>query len=90
MRGFMSKRLAFENARIVTADAVVAGGLIADDGVIQERTPMGRPLADAIDFDGDLLMPGLVELHTDNLERQFQPRPGVRWPPDAAMLAHDQ
>ncbi len=90
MRGFMSKRLAFENARIVTADAVVEGGLIADDGVIQEMTPIGRPLDDAIDVDGDLLMPGLVELHTDNLERQFQPRPGVRWPPDAAMLAHDQ
>lgn len=86
----MSKRLAFENARIVTADSVVEGGLIADGGVIQELTPLDRPPTDAVDCDGDLLMPGLVELHTDNLERQFQPRPGVRWPPDAAMLAHDQ
>ena len=34
-------------------------------------------------------MPGLVELHTDNLERHSSPRPGVRWPADAAVVAHD-
>jgi len=90
MRGFMGERIAFENARIVTADAVIEGGLIADDGVIQEVLPKGRVIDHAIDLGGDYLMPGLVELHTDNLERQFQPRPSVRWPPDAAMLAHDQ
>ncbi|MEZ5932491.1 MAG: alpha-D-ribose 1-methylphosphonate 5-triphosphate diphosphatase [Alphaproteobacteria bacterium] len=86
----MTERIAFENARIVTANAVIEGGLIADGGVIRELTPRGRKLERAIDFAGDYLMPGLVELHTDNLERQFQPRPSVRWPPDAAMLAHDQ
>jgi alpha-D-ribose 1-methylphosphonate 5-triphosphate diphosphatase len=31
----------------------------------------------------------LVELHTDNLERNLAPRPGVDWPPLAALLAHD-
>ena len=86
----MDERIAFENARIVIADAVVQGGLIADRGVIQEILPGGRTIGGAIDFGGDFLMPGMVELHTDNLERQFQPRPSVRWPPDAAMLAHDQ
>ena len=86
----MSGRTAVENARIVTPDAVVEGGLVVDDGLIQEITPSGRLVEEAIDFDGDYLIPGLVELHTDNLERQFAPRPSVRWPPDAAMLAHDQ
>lgn len=86
----MSERIAFENARIVTSDTVLEGGLIIDDGVIQEFQPKGRTISDAIDLGGDYLMPGLVELHTDNLERQFAPRPSVRWPPDAAMLAHDQ
>ncbi len=90
MRGHMSKQAAFENARIVTADAVIEGGVIAADGVIQEIMPKGRKIEAAVDVDGDYLLPGLVELHTDNLERQFQPRPSVRWPPDAAMLAHDQ
>lgn len=90
MRGFMSKRAAFENARIVTRDAVIEGGVIAADGMIQEILPAGRMIEHAVDLAGDYLLPGLVELHTDNLERQFQPRPAVRWPPDAAMLAHDQ
>ena len=34
-------------------------------------------------------MPGLVELHTDNLEKHFAPRPGVQWPILAAVMAHD-
>ncbi|GHC53581.1 phosphonate metabolism protein PhnM [Gemmobacter tilapiae] len=34
-------------------------------------------------------MPGLIELHTDNLERHIQPRPGVDWPHQAAIIAHD-
>ena len=86
----MGERIVFENARIVTSDDVIEGGLVADDGIIQEILPKGRTPAGAVDLDGDYLMPGLVELHTDNLERQFAPRPAVRWPPDAAMLAHDQ
>lgn len=86
----MSDRLAFDNARIVTADSVLEGGLIVADGVIQEIVAKGRSIDGAIDVGGDYILPGLVELHTDNLERQFQPRPAVRWPPDAAMLAHDQ
>jgi alpha-D-ribose 1-methylphosphonate 5-triphosphate diphosphatase len=78
------------NARIVTGDAVVRGGLVIDRGIIQEILPAGRAAPDALDFDDDYLLPGLVELHTDNLERQFQPRPRVRWPAQAAMLAHDR
>jgi alpha-D-ribose 1-methylphosphonate 5-triphosphate diphosphatase len=86
----MRGSLQITNARIVTEDAVVWGGLVVDRGVIQELLPVGRAEPAAIDFDGDYLLPGLVELHTDNLERQFQPRPKVRWPAQAAMLAHDR
>src|SRR5690606_20163886 len=40
-------------------------------------------------MEGDYLLPGLVELHTDNLEKHLTPRPGVRWPAEAAIVAHD-
>jgi alpha-D-ribose 1-methylphosphonate 5-triphosphate diphosphatase len=43
----------------------------------------------AFDCGGDHLAPGLIELHTDNLERHLEPRPGVRWPEGPAILAHD-
>lgn len=79
---------AISNARVVTADGVFEGGVYVRDGIIQEVFEGNGPQS-ALDFEGDFLIPGLVELHTDNLERQFQPRPGVKWPADAAMLAHD-
>jgi alpha-D-ribose 1-methylphosphonate 5-triphosphate diphosphatase len=86
----MSDSLQITNARVVTANAVVEGGLVIDRGIVQEILPAGRAAPGALDLAGDYLLPGLVELHTDNLERQFQPRPRVRWPARAAMLAHDR
>src|SRR5262249_45827514 len=41
------------------------------------------------DFGGDLLLPGLVELHTDHLENHFVPRPKVHWDPVAAVVSFD-
>lgn len=85
----MTAETVFTNARIVTAEAVVEGSLVVRDGRIAELGRGNSAVPDALDLGGDWLLPGLVELHTDNLERQFQPRPGVRWPADAAMLQHD-
>ena len=83
----MGSELVLANARIVTDDSVVAGALVVRDGRIAEVIEGGRVGTD--ELAGDWLLPGLVELHTDNLERLFNPRPGVRWPADAAMLTHD-
>ena len=47
-------------------------------------------LPSAIDVEGDYVTPGIVEMHTDNMEKHFVPRPGVFWPNGlAAALAHD-
>lgn len=81
--------LLLANARIVTADAVVGGCVVVRDGLIVEIAGGGSAVAGAVDLEGDWLLPGFVELHTDNLERQLSPRPGVRWPAEAAMLQHD-
>lgn len=76
------------NARIVTADAVFSGSLCCDGGVVT-RVDEG-PSAVGEDFEGDFLLPGLVEIHTDNIEKHFIPRNGVRWPAGlSAILAHD-
>jgi alpha-D-ribose 1-methylphosphonate 5-triphosphate diphosphatase len=77
----------FTDAKIVTPNAVVEGSLLIADGRIEAVTaewdPFGREL------DGDYLLPGLIEVHTDNMERHFVPRPGVRWPGRSAITAHD-
>ena len=85
----MTDEAVFANARIVTGDSVVMGALVTRGGRIAAVDPGATQAAGAVDLEGDWLLPGLVELHTDNLERLFSPRPGVRWPADAAMLTHD-
>ena len=79
----------FANARIVTPDGVVHGRLVVRDGSIADVAADGAATGLGEDLEGDLLLPGLIEVHTDNLEKQVQPRPKVRWPGDAALMAHD-
>ncbi|RCI76769.1 alpha-D-ribose 1-methylphosphonate 5-triphosphate diphosphatase [Pseudomonas aeruginosa] len=59
------------------------------DGLIAAVDEGRSHLAGAEDLGGDYLLPGLVELHTDNLEKHMTPRPGVDWPTASAVLAHD-
>ena len=85
----MIDELVATNGRLVAPDSVIEGTLRARNGRIVEVAEGRSHVRGALDLEGDWLLPGLVELHTDNLERQFSPRPGVRWPADAAMLIHD-
>lgn len=85
----MSSDLLITNARIIGRDAEITGSLLVRDGVIAEIDDAPSGATGAIDFGGDYLMPGLVELHTDNLEKHFAPRPGVRWPAKLAVINHD-
>ncbi len=85
----MTQEIIFANANIVTADAVIRGSLVVRDGLIARLDEGATAQSEAIDLGGDYLLPGLVEVHTDNLEKHFAPRPGVRWPSRAAVLAHD-
>ena len=85
----MSEETVLANARLILPGEVVQGSVILRDGVIAEIGTGSAVPAGAVDCEGDYLGPGLVELHTDNLERHLQPRPKVDWPHDAAILAHD-
>jgi len=77
------------NARLVLEDEVVTGSLVMRDGRIAGLDAAPSRAPGAIDCDGDYLLPGLIELHTDNMEKYFQPRPKVAWPSRQAALAHD-
>ena len=85
----MSLEAVFSNAVLVLADSVVSGTVVVRGGKIAD-VQRGRSRAPgAIDCDGDYLIPGAVDVHTDNLERQVLPRTHARWPSRSAMVAHD-
>ncbi len=77
----------FRNAAIVLRDEVVHGSLAVRDGRVTDIAPGASALGE--DLAGDLLIPGLVELHTDHIEGHYLPRPKVRWNMMAALQAHD-
>ncbi len=85
----MTKEVLFTNARIITPGGVIQGTLYVKEGNIAEIDSSVSHLPSRIDFEGDYLLPGLIELHTDHLENHVVPRPGVRWPSMAAILSHD-
>jgi alpha-D-ribose 1-methylphosphonate 5-triphosphate diphosphatase len=67
---------AFANARVVLGDEIVTGSVKITDGTIA-AVDAGGSVGE--DCEGDYLIPGLIELHTDQLEAHYRPRPGVYW-----------
>jgi alpha-D-ribose 1-methylphosphonate 5-triphosphate diphosphatase len=78
------------NAKLILDREVVPGTLCFDAEGIRAVDAGASSNPAAIDAQGDFLAPGLIEMHTDNLEKHFVPRPGIVWPNGlAAALAHD-
>ncbi|EKF58929.1 phosphonate metabolism protein PhnM [Agrobacterium albertimagni AOL15] len=81
--------LILSNARVVTPSHVLHGSVVIENGLIVEIHEGPSPHADALDFAGDYLLPGLVDIHTDHFEKHLYPRAHVRWDFMRAALAHD-
>ena len=80
--------MVFTNAMVVTADRAFSGHVVVADGRIVEIGEGPAPRG-GFDCEGDYLLPGLVELHTDHLEAHLMPRPRVMWHIGSAVLAYD-
>lgn len=85
----MTTEVVLSNAKIVTEHAVLEGSVVISEGAVVEVRPTGGPSRAALDLEGDLLLPGFVDVHTDHLEKVAAPRDGVAWEPLAAVLTYD-
>ncbi|UWQ80085.1 alpha-D-ribose 1-methylphosphonate 5-triphosphate diphosphatase [Leisingera sp. S132] len=85
----MTEEMILANAALVLPGEVRTGSVKVTGGVIADISDGASVPAGAMDCQGDFVSPGLVELHTDNLERHIQPRPKVDWPLASAIIAHD-
>ena len=92
------KEVIFTNANVVTPNGVINGTVVVrgehivtvEEGASKVGSTCECGSSLVRDVEGDYILPGLIEMHTDHLETQFQPRPGVLWPsPLAALVAHD-
>jgi alpha-D-ribose 1-methylphosphonate 5-triphosphate diphosphatase len=79
----------FTNAKVVGPDEIFGGTVVTRNGLVADVSAGMSSIAAAVDLEGDYLVPGLVEIHTDNLEHNVMPRPAVMWPVAEAIIAHD-
>lgn len=85
----MTQETILANAQLILPGETFSGSIVLRDGVIAGLSKGGSVPKGAVDCEGDFVAPGLIELHTDNLERHIHPRPRVDWPHQAAIVAHD-
>jgi alpha-D-ribose 1-methylphosphonate 5-triphosphate diphosphatase len=85
----MNDETIFTNAVLVLPASTLHGTIVFRGGDIADIQSGKSGALSARDMNGDFLLPGIVDTHTDNLERQVLPRSLARWPSRSAMVAHD-
>lgn len=78
-----------DQVNIVLANEVINGHVVVEAGKIKAIEKGRTTLPSAINGHGGYLMPGFVEIHTDQMDKCFTPRPKTHWPATAAMKLHD-
>lgn len=82
-------RHVFAHARAVLPDRVLDDAvLVVEDGLITEIRSGAVP-AEAVDLHGALLLPGIVDTHSDALEKEQKPRATVEFPPAFAVTSFE-
>ena len=78
-------------ARVVLPNDVLEdAAVLIEDGVIAAINPESGNGAQSIDLRGKTLIPGMIDLHCDALEKEVEPRPNVHFPLDFACAQADK
>jgi alpha-D-ribose 1-methylphosphonate 5-triphosphate diphosphatase len=84
-------RLYLSGARVVLLDTVLEDAtVLIEDGIIAAINPASGNVAQTIDLRGKTLIPGMIDLHCDALEKEVEPRPNVHFPLDFACAQADK
>lgn len=88
-----SPTLVVENGRVITPEEVIDGSVCIEDGriaAVKENVSAGADADRRIDADGQYVLPGLIDLHGDDIEHHLFPRSGSRVDPKMALAAADR
>ena len=84
-------KLYLTGARVVLPDTVIEDGtVLIEDDIIAAINPDSGNGAQTIDLSGKTLIPGMIDLHCDALEKEVEPRPNVHFPLDFACAQADK
>ena len=82
-----------QNATLILPDCIIQGGwLLIEDGRILdlgEATTCPTGIEQTIDADTQFLLPGLIDLHCDAIEKLIEPRPNVHFDMPFALSEAD-
>ncbi|MBD2772716.1 alpha-D-ribose 1-methylphosphonate 5-triphosphate diphosphatase [Iningainema tapete] len=79
------------NAQIILSNYVLENAsLLIEDGTIAAINPVVTSNAKAIDLNGKTVMPGMIDLHCDAIEKEIEPRPGALFPIPFAVAQIDK
>lgn len=87
----MNNKRYLTGARVVLKTEVIEdAAILIEDDVIAAINPGSGNGAEVIDLRGQTLIPGMIDLHCDALEKEVEPRPNVHFPLDFASAQADK
>lgn len=78
------QRYWIQNGNIITSHGLEQGCLLIEKGIIAGIYPVSHSIDEqeaVVDAEGCYVMPGLIDMHSDAIEKELQPRPGTYFPP---------
>jgi len=85
------KNLYLTHAEVVLENEVLPdAAVLVEDGVIAAINPQSAGNVEEISLHGQTLIPGMIDLHCDALEKEVEPRPNVHFPLDFACAQADK
>lgn len=84
--------LIIENARVVLPDVILENAsIMIEDGIIADiKEGSLRSSKKKFNAQGCLVLPGIVDIHSDALEKEIEPRPNVYFPEKIALYELDK
>ncbi len=87
----MSRALVIRMVRAVSSHRIIDDAtIVLEDGIVAEVSERSRPHGGAIDGRGSFALPGLVDSHSDGLEKEIHPRTSVTLDPQFALRSFEQ
>ena len=91
----MNKMLIVRGGSVVLPGEVLEADIILSDGRISEIAASGSAAAlspedEVVDAEGAWVLPGLIDLHCDAIEKEVEPRPNTLFPFDMAFVQYER